>query len=94
MIAALTPIHAFASALKSLLVVASEVSDEVGNEVAVTVVGMPVLEGEAVGEVLGLEEELVAGRSCWRYSTHIGGAYIVSGPVTVVILGAVLLVRA
>jgi hypothetical protein len=65
-----------------LLVVVSEVSDEVGEEVAATVVGMLVLEGEAVGEVLGLEEELVAGRSCWRYSTHIGCAHIVSGPVT------------
>jgi hypothetical protein len=64
-IAALTPIPAFASALKLLFVVASEVSDEVGNEVAVMVVGILVLEGEAVGEVLGLEEELVAGRPCW-----------------------------
>jgi hypothetical protein len=59
-ITALTPIPAFGSALKPLFVVASEV----GNEVAVTVVGMLVLGGEAVGEVLGLDEERAAGRSC------------------------------
>jgi hypothetical protein len=88
------PIPAFAPALKPLFVVASEVSDKVGEEVAATVVGVLVREGEAIGEVLGLGEELVAGRSCWRYSTHIGCAHIVSGPVTVVILGAVLLARA
>jgi hypothetical protein len=93
-IATSTPIPAFAPAFKPLFVVASEVSDEVGEKVAATVVGVLALEGEAVGEVLGLEEELVAGRSCWRYSTHIGCAHIVSGPVTVVMLGALLFARA
>jgi hypothetical protein len=93
-IAAPTPIPAFAPALKPLFVVACEVSGEVGEEVAAPVVGVLVREGEAVAEALRLEEELVAGRSCLRYSTHIGCAHIVSGPVTVVILGAVLLARA
>jgi hypothetical protein len=71
-IVAPTPIPAFAPVPKPLFVAASEVSDEIGEEVAATVVGVLVREREAVGEVLGLEEELVAGRSCWRYSTHIG----------------------
>jgi hypothetical protein len=62
---------------------------EVGDEVAAAVVGGLVLEGEAVGEVFRLVDVPVVGKSCWRYSTHIGCAHMVRGPVTVVVLGAV-----
>jgi hypothetical protein len=89
-IAAPTPMPAFAPVDRPVFVIVAGIGDDVG--VAVVVVEM--LEGEAVGEILELEEVLVVGRSCWRYSTHIGCAHIVSGPVTVVTLGAVLLARA
>jgi hypothetical protein len=45
-----TSIPAFAPALKPLFVVAREVSDEIGEEVAATVVGVLVREREVVGE--------------------------------------------
>jgi hypothetical protein len=89
-IAARTPIPANTPVDRLVCVIAVEVDDEV----AVAVVGVLVREGEAVGEVFELEGVLVAGRSCWWYSTHIGCAHIVSGPVTIVVLGAVLLARA
>jgi hypothetical protein len=37
---------------------------EVGDEVAAAVVGGLVLDGEAVGEVFGLVDVLVVGKSC------------------------------
>lgn len=64
-----------------------------GDEVAAAVVGGLVLEGEAMGEVFGLVDVPVVGKSCWRYSIHFGCAHVVRGPVTVVILVAVLLAR-
>ena len=89
-IAAPTPIPACAHVDRSVFVIAAELGDEVAD----AVVSVLALEGEAAGEVAELEEVVLAGRSCWRCSTHIGCAHIVSGPATVVVLGAVLLARA
>ena len=84
------PIPAFAPVDRPLFVMGAEVGEEVGG----AVVGVEALDGDAVGELLEPDEVVVGGRSCCWYSIHSGCAHIVRGPVTVVILGAVLLARA
>lgn len=92
--AAPTPMPAFAPVERPVLAMVPDVGEDVaGVAVGLLVLGGDAM-GDAVGEVLELAEVLMVGKSCWRYSTHIGCAHIESGPVTVVILGAVLFARA
>ena len=84
--AATTPMPAFASVDNPLLLIMVGIGDAV--VVLLLIGGEPVLDGWAVGEVDRVVEKDVvekSERSVYWYSTQIGCAHIVSGPITAVV---------